>query len=57
MILTKLTDSEIARMKKRSLVLLLMLLLSVAACATAPAEDPLAVAEEPGVVTVFKSPT
>lgn len=44
-------------MKKRSLILLLMLLLGVAACAATPAEDPLAVGEEPGVVTVFKTPT
>ncbi len=44
-------------MKKRSLILLLVLLLSMAACSSARAEDPLAVAEETGVVTVFKTPT
>ncbi len=44
-------------MKMRSLILFLMLLLSVAACASTPAEDPLAAVEEPGVVTVFKTPT
>ena len=44
-------------MKKRLLILLLMLLLSVAACSSAPAKDPLAVVAEPGVVTVFKTPT
>lgn len=53
---TKFTDSEDRSMKKRLLIILL-LLLGLAACTQAAAEDPLAVAEEPGVVTVFKSPT
>ena len=44
-------------MKLRSLIVLLLLLLGLAACSSAPAEDPMAVVEEPGVVTVFKSPT
>ena len=44
-------------MKMRSLILFLMLLLTVAACASTPAEDPLAAVEDPGVVTVFKTPT
>ena len=44
-------------MKVRSLIVLLTLLLGLAACTQAAAEDPLAVAEDPGVVTVFKSPT
>jgi hypothetical protein len=48
---------RIAMMNKRSLILLLMLLLGVTACASTPAEDPLAAVEEPGVVTVFKTPT
>lgn len=44
-------------MKKRSLVMLLLLLLGMAACSQTTAEDPLTVAEGPGVITVFKSPT
>lgn len=44
-------------MRKRSLIIFLLLLLSFTACAKAPAVDPFAAADEPGVVTVFKTPT
>lgn len=43
---------------RRSLSIILLLLLAALAACNAEAEaDPLAVVDEPGVVTVFKSPT
>ena len=44
-------------MKRSPLIVFLILLLGLAACSQTATEDPLAVVEEPGVVTVFKSPT
>ena len=42
---------------KRALYFILALLLLLAACNEANNEDALAIVDEPGVVTVFKSPT
>ena len=42
---------------KKNLFIMLLLLLGLAACTQAATEDPLALAEGPGVVTVFKTPT
>lgn len=44
-------------MKKNLLIILLLLILGLSACTQAADEDPLALAEGPGVVTVFKTPT
>lgn len=42
---------------KRAFYIIFALLLLLTACSGANSEDGLAVVDEPGVVTVFKSPT
>lgn len=42
---------------RRSLSIILLLLAALAACNAEAEGDPLAIVDEPGVVTVFKSPT
>lgn len=44
-------------MKRAFLIIVSLLLIVLSACSQTADADPLAVASEPGVVTVFKSPT
>ena len=44
-------------MRRAFLIIATLLLLGLAACSQSDSEDALAVSSEPGVVTVFKSPT
>lgn len=44
-------------MKRALYLIFALLLISLAACEQTADEDALAVVDEPGVVTVFKSPT
>ena len=44
-------------MKRAFLLIVSLLLIILSACNQAAGADPLAVVDEPGVVTVFKTPT
>ena len=44
-------------MRRSLIIILLMLVAALAACSAEAEADPLAIVDEPGVVTVFKTPT